>query len=82
MLVVIYFAGMHLGLKIPMVAYGLWALIAGVSTIGDFFESSIKRAVDVKDSSRLLPGHGGFWDRLDAHLFALPLMALVILVSQ
>ena len=49
-------------------------LASCASQIGDLCESLIKRAVNVKDSSGLLPGHGGFMDRFDGVLFALPVM--------
>lgn len=48
------------------------ALCAIFGTIGDLFESKLKRMANVKDSGSIMPGHGGFLDRFDSLLFAAP----------
>ena len=66
-----------------------WKLLAGpllavIAQAGDFFESWMKRRAGVKDSSALIPGHGGLFDRVDgllAVLFAVALFAIVTVVT-
>ena len=69
-----------------LLSHGLWVLgffvLLGVlSVIGDLFESWMKRGAGMKDSSGLLPGHGGFLDRIDALTSTLPVACLYILFT-
>ncbi len=69
--------GLLLGVA-PWWAFALLGvLLNAFAQLGDLFESALKRAVDVKDSSKLLPGHGGCLDRLDSVLFTMPVFAVV-----
>ena len=61
---------------------GSSAVLAIISQIGDIFESSIKRYLNIKDSSDLIPGHGGIFDRVDGLLFAAPVVALFLLLNN
>jgi phosphatidate cytidylyltransferase len=62
----------------PLHALALGPLTALAAQAGDLAESVIKRAAGVKDSSSLIPGHGGMLDRVDSFLFAAPVVTLYV----
>ncbi|RAK64605.1 phosphatidate cytidylyltransferase [Hymenobacter edaphi] len=67
--------------EMPLVTRLVAALVVAVfGVLGDLAESMLKRSVGVKDSGRIMPGHGGLLDRFDAFLFAVPVLVVLQLL--
>jgi phosphatidate cytidylyltransferase len=87
--------GGFVGATLSMAVIGYWWLpqmglparillglaVAAVGIVGDLFESLLKRSVDMKDASAIIPGHGGVLDRIDALLFAAPVYYVFVRYS-
>ena len=73
MLVYTYVANTYWGMNYPyLFIIGIGIILSLIGQIGDFSASSIKRYVDIKDFSNLIPGHGGMLDRIDSLIFLAP----------
>jgi phosphatidate cytidylyltransferase len=65
---------------LPMLHVIIVSFLLGIfGQLGDFAESLLKRAAEIKDSSHLIPGHGGALDRMDSLLFAIPVLYFYLL---
>ncbi len=65
--------------SLQMILWGVMGLFVGLAAVGgDLLESAFKRRIGVKDSGKIIPGHGGMLDRFDALLLALPVFYLII----
>lgn len=78
-LIYTYIVNNYLGMSISYIfALIMSAILSLLSQIGDFSASCIKRYVDIKDYSNLLPGHGGMLDRIDSVIFIAPFAYLLL----
>ena len=73
-------AGVYFDLNMTQAVYLLLIslVLTIISVVGDLYESTLKREVGLKDSGKLLPGHGGILDRIDSVLAAMPVFSLLL----
>ena len=84
--VVVYGIALRLAFGFAPLSLPLWVLcllgVTAISIVGDLFESMLKRQAGIKDSSNVLPGHGGVLDRIDSLTSTLPVVALLWLLLR
>ena len=64
--------------KISFILFISFCFLGLISQVGDLIQSKIKRQFEIKDSSNLIPGHGGVYDRIDSLLFLTPFYAVML----